>query len=74
MHEIPVLRDLVILVAVAIPVVIVAQRWRVPTVVGFLLTGIAIGQAGKWPVGRVAVRAAGAVIALAGGAFLTGLA
>ena len=43
MHEIPVLRDLVILVAVAIPVVIIAQRWRVPTVVGFLLTGIAIG-------------------------------
>ena len=43
MHEIPVLRDLVILVAVAIPVVIIAQRLRVPTVVGFLLTGIAIG-------------------------------
>jgi CPA2 family monovalent cation:H+ antiporter-2 len=42
-HEIPVLRDLVILVAVAIPVVILAQRLRVPTVVGFLLTGIAIG-------------------------------
>ena len=43
MHEIPVLRDLVILVAIAIPVVIIAQRLRVPTVVGFLLTGIAIG-------------------------------
>src|SRR6478752_486891 len=43
MHQIPVLRDLVILVAVAIPVVIIAQRLRVPTVVGFLLTGIAIG-------------------------------
>ena len=43
MHEIPVLRDLVILVAVAIPVVIIAQQLRVPTVVGFLLTGIAIG-------------------------------
>ena len=43
MHDIPVLRDLVILVAVAIPVVILAHRWRVPTVVGFLLTGIAIG-------------------------------
>src|SRR5687768_17261113 len=42
-HEIPVLRDLVILVALAIPVVIIAQRLRVPTVVGFLLTGIAIG-------------------------------
>ena len=43
MHEIPVLRDLVILVAVAIPVVIIAQRLRIPTVVGFLLTGIVIG-------------------------------
>jgi len=42
-HDIPVLRDLVILVAVAMPVVIIAQRLRVPTVVGFLLTGIAIG-------------------------------
>ena len=40
MHQLPVLRDLVILVAIAIPVVIVAQRLRVPTVVGFLLTGI----------------------------------
>ena len=43
MHEIPVLRDLVIIVAVAIPVVVLAHRWRVSTVVGFLLTGIAIG-------------------------------
>jgi CPA2 family monovalent cation:H+ antiporter-2 len=42
-HQLPVLRDLVILVAIAIPVVIVAQRLRVPTVVGYLLTGIAIG-------------------------------
>jgi urease accessory protein len=38
------------------------------------LAGIALGQAGKWPAGRLAVRAAGAVIALAGGAFLTGVA
>lgn len=38
------------------------------------LTGIAIGQVGQWPAGRVAVRAGGALIALAGGAFLTGLA
>lgn len=42
-HTAPVLRDLVILVAVAIPVVGLAQRLRVPSVVGFLLTGIAIG-------------------------------
>lgn len=38
------------------------------------LTGIAIGQLGKWPSGRLVVRAAGAAIAVAGGAFLTGFA
>ena len=38
------------------------------------LIGIAIGQLGKWPTGRIVVRAAGAAIALAGGAFLTGIA
>ena len=43
MHDFTLLRDLVVLVAVAIPVVSLAQRLRVPTVVGFLLTGLAIG-------------------------------
>jgi len=43
MHELSLLRDLVILVAVAIPVVVLAQRLRVPSVVGFLLTGLFIG-------------------------------
>lgn len=38
------------------------------------LCGIALGTLGKWPVGRMVVRAAGAAIALAGGAFLTGIA
>jgi urease accessory protein len=38
------------------------------------LTGIGLGQLGKWRAGRVTVRVTGAVIALAGGAFLTGLA
>ncbi len=38
------------------------------------LCGIAIGALGKWPVGRMIVRASGAAIALAGGAFLTGIA
>jgi urease accessory protein len=38
------------------------------------LTGIAIGQVGKWPIGHVAVRVMGLLIAVAGGAFLTGLA
>jgi CPA2 family monovalent cation:H+ antiporter-2 len=43
MHQFALLRDLVLLVAVAIPVVAVAHRFRIPTVVGFLLTGMAIG-------------------------------
>jgi CPA2 family monovalent cation:H+ antiporter-2 len=37
------LRDLVVLVGLAIPVVALATRLRVPSIVGFLLTGIAIG-------------------------------
>lgn len=43
MQNIPILRDLVILVMVAVPVVLAAHRLRVPSLVGFLLTGIAIG-------------------------------
>ena len=38
------------------------------------LCGIALGLTVKWPAGRVAVRGAGAVISLAGLAFLTGMA
>lgn len=44
MHDsIPLLRDLVLLVAIAIPVVMLAHRLRISTLVGFLLTGIVIG-------------------------------
>lgn len=43
MHGIPILRDLVVLVAIAVPVVLLANRFRVPSLVGFLLTGVAIG-------------------------------
>ena len=46
MPETGLLRDLLLLVAVAIPVVAIGQRLRVPSVVGFLLTGIAIGPHG----------------------------
>lgn len=38
------------------------------------LAGIGIGALAQWPAGRIAVRATGAAIAMAGGAFLTGLA
>src|SRR5262245_27291686 len=43
MEQIPLLRDLVILIAVAIPVVILAHKLKIPTIVGFLVTGIAMG-------------------------------
>jgi CPA2 family monovalent cation:H+ antiporter-2 len=46
MHVPPALRDLVVLVGIAIPVVALASRLRIPTIVGFLLTGMAIGPYG----------------------------
>jgi CPA2 family monovalent cation:H+ antiporter-2 len=41
-----VLRDVLIIFAVAIPVVLVTHRLNLPSIVGFLLTGILIGPAG----------------------------
>lgn len=52
MPDLGLLRDLVVLVAVAIPVVAIAQRFRIPSVVGFLLTGIAIGPSGLGLIAR----------------------
>lgn len=47
MHaEAQILRDLVIVLAAAMPIVLVFQRLRVPTVVGFLIAGVLIGPHG----------------------------
>jgi len=43
LHGIPLLRDLVVLVAVAIPVVLLMHRLRLPTIIGFLVSGVAVG-------------------------------
>lgn len=43
LHGIPLLRDLVILVAVAIPVVLLMHRMRLPSIVGFLVSGVLLG-------------------------------
>ncbi|MGQ0538961.1 MAG: cation:proton antiporter, partial [Gemmatimonadaceae bacterium] len=43
MHGIPLLRDLVVLVIVAIPVVLLMHRLRLPTIIGFLVSGVALG-------------------------------
>lgn len=46
MPEGSILRDLVILFAAALPIVVIFQRLRVPTVVGFLIAGVVIGPHG----------------------------
>jgi CPA2 family monovalent cation:H+ antiporter-2 len=52
MHEFALLRDLLILIAIAIPAVAIAQRINVPTIVAFLITGILIGPSGLGLIGR----------------------
>jgi len=46
MAEAPLLRDLLVLFAAAIPIVFVFQRLNVPSIVGFLIAGILIGPHG----------------------------
>src|SRR5512134_478068 len=47
MHpELQILRDLVVVLAAALPIVLVFQRLRIPTVVGFLIAGVVIGPHG----------------------------
>ena len=52
MHEFALLRDLLVLIAIAIPAVALAQRVNVPTIVAFLITGIVIGPSGLGLVAR----------------------
>lgn len=52
MHaEAQILRDLVVVLAAALPIVLIFQRLRFPTVVGFLIAGILIGPHGIGVVG-----------------------
>ena len=46
MHDLSVLRDLTIIIGLAIPIVALAHRARVPPLAGFLLVGIVIGPHG----------------------------
>src|SRR5262245_29702253 len=54
MHDASILRDLVLLVLVAIPVAILASRIRVPSLVAFLVTGLLIGPHGLGLIGESA--------------------
>ena len=46
MENIPILRDFVILIAVCVPISIIFARIGIPTIVGFLVTGVLIGPFG----------------------------
>src|SRR6185436_8496304 len=45
-HDIPILRELVVLAGVSLAVILVFQRLRVPAVIGFMVTGVLIGPGG----------------------------
>lgn len=46
MESLPLLRDIIILMGVSIPIIFVFHRFGMPTIVGFLVTGIIIGPHG----------------------------
>lgn len=46
MESLPLLRDIIILMGVSIPIIFVFHRFGMPTIVGFLATGIIIGPHG----------------------------
>jgi CPA2 family monovalent cation:H+ antiporter-2 len=46
MGELPFLRDLVVLLLLALPIVLIFQRLRQPPVVGFLAAGVVLGPHG----------------------------
>jgi CPA2 family monovalent cation:H+ antiporter-2 len=52
MDDLILLRDLLILIAIAIPAVAGAQRLKIPAVVAFLITGMAIGPHGLGLIAR----------------------
>ena len=39
-HSFPLLQDLLILLAVSVPIAFLFHRLRVPTIVGFMITGV----------------------------------
>jgi CPA2 family monovalent cation:H+ antiporter-2 len=52
MHGLIILKDLVILLALSIPVVALAQRLRIPAIVGFLSVGVLVGPHGFGWIGQ----------------------
>ncbi|HEV2861458.1 MAG TPA: cation:proton antiporter [Pyrinomonadaceae bacterium] len=45
-HELPLLKDLLILLTASVPIAFLFHRLRLPTIVGFMITGVVIGPYG----------------------------
>src|ERR687896_1591109 len=45
-HELPLLGDLLLLLLASVPIAFVFSRLRLPTLVGFMITGVVIGPHG----------------------------
>src|SRR5918999_632527 len=45
-HELPLLGDLLVLLLASVPIAFLFNRLRLPTVVGFMITGVVIGPYG----------------------------
>ena len=46
MHEMNFLPDLVLLITVAILIIVIFQRFKIPSVIGLILTGVVLGPSG----------------------------
>jgi len=51
-HGLVILKDLVILLAISIPIVALAQRLWIPEIVGFLSVGVLVGPHGFGWIGQ----------------------
>ncbi|HZI59605.1 MAG TPA: cation:proton antiporter, partial [Pyrinomonadaceae bacterium] len=45
-HSFPLLQDLLILLAASVPIAFIFHRLRLPTIAGFMITGVLIGPYG----------------------------
>jgi CPA2 family monovalent cation:H+ antiporter-2 len=45
-HDLPILKDLIILLLVSVPIAFIGSRLRLPVIVGFMIAGVLIGPSG----------------------------
>jgi len=45
-HDLPLLKELLVILVASVPIALVSHRLRLPAIVGFMITGIIIGPFG----------------------------